>query len=144
MDEEMSHSLASGTAVREIAGEHDLQIQLIRALGLALATGDRPVILEILARLEETTNAHFLGEQLLMRLHAYPGYEMHTQEHDRLVEELGRLRSALAGGPHAQVPPDFAGSLERWLLVHMDTLDQALVDYLEGQGESTDEEPWIP
>jgi hemerythrin-like metal-binding protein len=131
----MSQVLASGSALRQIAGEHDLQIQLMRALGEAIEAGDRPLILEVLARLEDTTNAHFLGEQLLMRLHAYPGYEVHSHEHDRLIEELGRLRAALAGGPHANLPPDFAGTMERWLLIHMNTMDQALAAYLDGPVE---------
>ena len=47
---------------------------------------------EILDQLKIYTSAHFLSEQLLMRLHGYADYEKHCQEHDKLLELLASVQ----------------------------------------------------
>ena len=55
--------------------EHRLQMGLIHALEEALRAGQpRDETTKILSQLYEYTNAHFLAENLLMRLYAYPEY----------------------------------------------------------------------
>lgn len=117
------------TGIAEIDGEHALELRVVRELQAALLAGERALAAELLERLADFTNAHFLTEQLLMRLHAYPGYEAHQQEHDRLIGELGELRTALADASPLDARGE-ADKLERWLLAHMATSDQALGDYL--------------
>ena len=88
------------TGVAELDREHALELRVVREIQAALLEGERDQALALLERLEDFTNAHFLTEQLLMRLHAYPGYEAHQQEHDRLIGELQELSRVLAsGGP---------------------------------------------
>jgi len=96
-------------------------------------SSDKPRIDALLQQLEDFTNAHFLAEQLLMRLHAYPGYEAHQQEHDQLMQELEELSQ----GIRDESSPDPARAtedLERWLLTHIQSEDQALAEYLKQQG----------
>jgi len=82
--------------------EHELELRLVRELQAALGAGDRAAAEALFRSLEELTEAHFLGEQLLMRLHAYPAYAAHQEEHDRLIGELRGLAEAVASAD----PPD--------------------------------------
>lgn len=54
----------------------------------ALCRGRSGKVLVLMDQLEIFANAHFLAEQHLMRLHAYPGFESHEVEHDRLIAEI--------------------------------------------------------
>jgi hemerythrin-like metal-binding protein len=124
------------TGVAEIDVEHGLQLGLVEDFRSAVAAGmTGHQAAAILQRLEDYTNAHFLGEQLLMRQHAYPGYEAHQQEHDRLVDALRTLRESWAsGGQKAGVAS--AAMVHHWFSEHVRTLDQALARFLTEKGAS--------
>jgi hemerythrin len=106
--------------------EHALQLQLLRELMQNLETGDGPAALEVFERLDQFTNAHFLAEELLMRLHSYPGYEAHGAEHAQFVEELRALRAGLSGSGDAAALRDEADAFARRLVAHIATADHAL------------------
>ena len=82
-------------------------------------------------QLEIFANAHFMAEQHLMRLHAYPGFESHEFEHDRLIAELRELSTRILAHPDAGSQADVE-ALERWLMVHIRTEDEALAGFLRG------------
>ncbi len=114
--------------VPEIDSEHGLQLSLIRDLEVSVESADSKRALALLQQLEDVTNAHFLAEQLLMRRHAYPSYQAHQQEHDRLIAELRELKASLT---HTERPaPLDAGAIELWLLRHIQTSDRALAAFL--------------
>ena len=117
------HTLITGH--REMDEEHALQLQLLRELMQNLESGDQPAALEVFERLDQFTNAHFLAEELLMRLHAYPQLEGHSAEHARFVEELAALRASLAGGEANDIREE-ADAFARRLLAHIATADHAL------------------
>jgi hemerythrin len=121
--------------VPEIDGEHELQLEIVRGLEASVGSRDRTRALDLLRRLEDVTNAHFLAEQLLMRQHAYPAYQEHQQEHDRLIAELATLKSALEEGWEATARLD-PGAVELWLLRHIQSSDRALAEFLTGQKTS--------
>lgn len=122
--------------VPELDREHALQLELVRSFRAAAAKGvELGALSGILERLADYTNAHFLAEQLLMRLRAYPGYAAHVQEHDRLIEQLGDLQDAFAGGARAATAAA-ADELERWLSVHVQTSDQAFARFLNETAEA--------
>ncbi len=112
--------------------EHALELQIVRSIQTALADSDGDKVDELLQQLEDFTNAHFLAEQLLMRLHAYPGYEAHQEEHDQLMTELHELSQNLRSD-NSLNPAKEAENLERWLLTHIQSSDQALAEYLKQQ-----------
>jgi len=120
-------------ALHTMEREHALEIEMVRALQAALAAGDRDAAGELFDRLEEFTNAHFLAEQLMMRLHAYPEFAAHQEEHDRLIAELRALRRTLAGVEPAD-PAAAVARLERWLFAHMNSHDHELAEYLDATG----------
>lgn len=118
------------TGINEMDREHALELQIVRAIQAALADGDGLRVDALLQELEDFTNAHFLAEQLLMRLHAYPAYEAHQQEHDELMDELAQMSQGIREGT-ATDPARAAADLERWLLTHIQSEDQALAEYLK-------------
>ena len=115
--------------IPEMDGEHAVQLQLLRSLEDALANADRDSAATLMVQLEDFTKAHFLAEQILMRLNAYPGILSHHLEHDRLIEELAALRAAIEskGVIESEVTPL---SIEAWLLRHIQTADRAFARYL--------------
>jgi hemerythrin len=114
--------------------EHRLQIELIDALDEAIRAGQtRAEVAEILAQLYEYTNAHFLAENLLMRLHAYPEYPSHADEHDRLVAGLEGLRRTFDSG-ETSMTLESIESLRSWLAVHIQGMDWRLSSYVAENG----------
>ena len=120
------------TGVDEMDREHALELQIVRSIQTALAGGDRSELPQLLEQLEDFTNAHFLAEQLLMRLHSYPVFEAHQREHDDLMEELKGLGQKLLADDSAD-PARTAENLERWLITHIQSEDQALAGYLKSR-----------
>lgn len=111
-------------------GEHRVQLDLVRALRGALERGeDRASTSALLRQLLDYSDAHFLSEQLLMRLHAYPAYEDHVGEHDRLVDELRRTAGSWESG-EGETARHLLLRVEDWLLAHMATADKALEAHL--------------
>jgi hemerythrin len=110
--------------------EHVGQLSLLNDLKAAIRSGaDDSVVYALLNELVEHTNLHFLSEQLLMRLHAYEAYEAHFLEHERLLAEVKNLKHNLAAGT-ATDKHSLIEALRRWLLVHIQTADKTLAEYL--------------
>jgi hemerythrin len=122
------------TGVPELDVEHQLQVRLVEALRRSVAAGqDRAVQRELLQQLEDSSNVHFMSEELLMRLHAWARYEQHTEEHRRLLEELKVLRVLFerGGADAVQVALE---QLQAWLADHVRGMDRAFADELARGG----------
>lgn len=81
------HSVAADAS--GISREHQVQIRLMQALAGAVARGEG--IAPMLTQLSEYSRAHFLSEELLMRLYDYPDYDTHVHDHERMIEWLDEL-----------------------------------------------------
>lgn len=137
-DEDMAPSEAGlldglTTGIAAMDAEHAVQVAHVDAVIAALSQG-RPAheVAAAVERLAGYTEAHFLGEQLLMRQEAYPAYEQHVQEHDRLIARLRELKARCAKGPIAGDEPAL---FRDWLVAHIQTEDVALAGYLRGLRE---------
>src|SRR6266568_2784787 len=102
-----------------------------RELSYGIASMDREHSgqLSLLNDLVEHTNLHFLSEQLAMKLQAYEAYESHLLEHERLLVEVRNLSNSLATGTVAD-RQGLIEALRSWLIVHIQTADKALAEYL--------------
>jgi hemerythrin len=71
----------------------------------------------------------------VMRLHGYPGYEPHLEEHTRLMKKVREVRSNLLQGENA---PSLVlvQELREWLVTHIAQEDAAFGIYLKKQGAS--------
>ncbi len=111
-----------------VDGEHRLQVRLVDALEAAVRAGrGRGIVAEILQRLEETTRVHFLGEELLMRLHSYERQGPHAEEHRQLMEQLRALRELEpSAGERALAEP--IERIRAWLTGHIRGADRAFAE----------------
>jgi hemerythrin-like metal-binding protein len=106
--------------------EHGIQFRLLSALGRAVEEGRcREGVAEILRQFVDYTTVHFLSEQLLMRLHAYPDAAAHAREHETLLAEARKLHDrARSGG--VEVSEELVARLYDWWAGHVQTTDRAL------------------
>ena len=110
--------------------EHAGQLSLLNDLKAAVRGGaPDTLVYTLLNELVEHTNLHFLSEQLAMKLHAYESYESHFLEHERLLVEVQNLKRSLATGTTMD-KQGLIEALRSWLLVHIQTADKTLAEYL--------------
>lgn len=126
----MEESADLSFGIASMDREHAGQLSLLNDLKAAVRGGaDDSLVYALLDELVEHTNLHFLSEQLAMKLHAYEGYESHLMEHQRLLAEVQYLKRSLAAGT-ATDKSSLIEALRSWLVVHIQTADKTLAEYL--------------
>ena len=125
----------SGVPVRvgenSIDAEHDLQMQLLDSLSQAIQRGrELSPMKYILEQFIEFSDMHFLSEQLVMRLHGYPGYQPHLEEHTRLMKKVREIRANLMKGEH-EPSLVLVKELREWLVQHIASEDAAFGTFLK-------------
>ncbi len=122
--------------VASIDAEHRLQVGLVSALEELVQQGrDAEMIARCMAQLVDFTSVHFLSEELMMRLYAYPAHDAHALEHGRLTDQVEQIRRVLEGGDR---PAALAamGELRSWLGDHIHAMDRAFASWCEKNGIS--------
>ena len=120
--------------------EHAGQLSMFNDLKTAVRSGaDDRLVYALLDELVEHSNLHFLSEQLAMKLHAYEAYESHLLEHERLMTEIHKLKDGLAIGTAAD-KHSLIEALRSWLVVHIQTADQQLAEYLSTRAPTPEPE----
>ena len=121
----MSEQARDDVGAGVIDKEHRVQSELVRALLTVVdEAGDAN---EVLDALSDYSRAHFLSEELLMRLHAYPEYEGHCQDHERMMEELEAMRGL---GADVTAMRHAAQSVAAAIRRHISTRDRRLGEYI--------------
>ena len=114
-----------------IDSEHDLQMQLLDSLAQTLDKGgDFSAAKHVLEQFIEFSDMHFLSEQLVMRLHNYPAYEIHLEEHTKLMKKVRELRDAVFQGQKAP-SMQLIQELRDWLLDHIASEDVSFGQFLQ-------------
>ena len=127
----MSHvsdfNIASNAATDR---EHQVQLGLLQALCDAVRDHrDAAAVAEILEQLIAYSEAHFMSEELLMRLKSYDDYGNHVDEHIRMLDLLRAIATDHAAGNSSLV----AGKAEAVLAFigkHIATCDQRFADFV--------------
>ena len=129
-----AHDRGLTTGVETMDTEHRLQISLVGALE-ELVRGDRDpeMVARTVAQLVDFSSVHFLSEELMMRLYAYPQHDAHKLEHGRLTAQVGEIQRRLSGNDHAAALLA-TGELRTWLESHIRTMDQAFAAWCERHG----------
>jgi hemerythrin len=113
--------------------DHAGQLSLLNDLKAAVRSGVPDSLVDkLLEELVTHTNLHFLSEQLAMKLHAYEASESHFLEHERLLLEVQNLKRSLAAGT-ATDKQSLIEALHSWLVVHIQTADKTLAEYLSAR-----------
>lgn len=130
------HVVPVRTGEKSIDSEHEVQFQLLDSLTQTLAKGDEIAAANyILDQFIEFSDMHFLSEQLVMRLHGYPGYEPHLEEHTRLMKKVREIRSSVQHGEQ-QISLQLILELRDWLLTHIASEDVAFGEFLKSKVEN--------
>jgi hemerythrin len=130
---EAAHAVPVRTGEITIDSEHDVQMQLLDSLAQTLQKpeGLSPANF-ILDQFIEFSDMHFLSEQLVMRLHGYPGYELHLEEHTRLMKKVREIRSDVSPGEE-KISLQLVHELRAWLLSHIATEDIGFGQFLKNK-----------
>jgi len=130
---ETLHAAPVKIGEKSIDTEHDLQMQMLDSLSEALRKGgDFSPSRYILEQFIEFSDMHFLSEQLVMRLHSYPGYELHLEAHTQLMKKVREIRDSVVRGEDAP-SLHLVQQLRDWLLQHVASEDVAFGEFLRQQ-----------
>jgi hemerythrin len=110
--------------------EHHVQFELIGALQDAVNRRlDGATVEAVLERLIDYSEAHFLSEELLMRLASYDNFEAHAEQHRQLLESLRQAQDKFrATGQHAPLENVPASTLD-FMHRHIETNDAHFADW---------------
>ena len=110
--------------------EHEVQLELLRALCAAAGDhGDPAVVGEILDRLTSYSEAHFMSEELLMRLKSYDDYEDHVDDHVFMMDTLRTIAARHAAGDSTLLAGEATEALA-FIGNHIVTRDRRFADYV--------------
>lgn len=116
--------------VSSIDNEHRVQIGLLNALYDSVkAEKSAAEIAEIVNQLTAYSELHFMSEELLMRMYAYPDYDDHVQDHETMTEHLNAIVKTSSSGEENMILKT-ASDMRQFLVSHIATRDQALTEYL--------------
>lgn len=129
----MDATLNPPNARQDSAGidrEHQVQIGMLDAF-CKLIEKDAPQekIQQMLSQLTEYSEVHFMSEQLLMRMYAFPDYDDHVQDHEAMIEYLNQLKDRYVSG-QKHIVLDTANEMRQFLTAHIGTRDLAFSNYL--------------
>lgn len=108
--------------------EHQVQTSLVQSLCKAVeADRDASAIEEILVQLIRFSEAHFMSEELLMRLASYDDYDDHVADHIHMMDELSRIADEYRAG-NASGMLDTAKEALSFIERHIDTRDRRFAE----------------
>jgi hemerythrin-like metal-binding protein len=67
-----------------------------------------------------------------MRLHNYPEYEPHLEEHTKLMKKVRNIRDSVVRGDQ-ELSQELVQALREWLLTHIATQDVAFGEFLKSR-----------
>ena len=108
--------------------EHRVQLALIPALCDAVEEGaESGAIGRILDQLVDYSKAHFLSEELLMRLDSYDGFDEHVEDHADMLDSLAAMVDTYRIGKSELIPGQ-ARKVLAFLVRHVETRDARYVN----------------
>jgi hemerythrin-like metal-binding protein len=134
----MEPSPASQSATESqqtLDNEHLVQLGLVDAVIESVSNGEsQKNVAQLLGQFVDYTELHFMSEQVLMRHHAYPGYDEHVRDHDVIIERLHQLRDEFDADT-ATLTTERASRLKGELMGHIRNRDAALHAYITKDGD---------
>lgn len=127
-------SQSAAESQQTLDNEHLVQLGLVDAV-IEAVYGSEPEanVAQLLGQFVDYTELHFMSEQVLMRHHAYPGYEEHVRDHDAIIKRLHQLRDDFDTDT-ASLTAERASRLKGELMGHIRNRDAALHAYIAETG----------
>lgn len=114
--------------------QHKKLVGMVNQLHDAMKVGKgRELLGDILRSLTQYTVTHFNDEEQLMKLHNYPGYEEHKQEHNKLVLQVRETLEAHNRGQNI-LTQNIMEFLKKWLTDHIMDNDRKYGPFLKSKG----------
>ena len=128
-------------AVDEMQHTHEEEISMLNEID-ALATmykNDNTKHEELENKLEayiQHVKDHFANEERLMRLYAFPPYQMHKAEHDRVLNELNHF--VIRWKQHGELDAIIAYLRQSvdWIINHINTMDNMTAMFISQQTQN--------
>ncbi len=128
---EASADRTAAESQQTLDNEHLVQLGLADAVVQAVERSEpAEQVAQLVAQFIDYTELHFMSEQLLMRLHAYPDYAEHVADHEAIVEQLRALSESTDNDSASPLTAEWAGKLKGQMLGHIRNRDAALHAYL--------------
>ena len=121
---------APATGTPSVDAEHGVQLGLLDAALSSFEPHGNGEPLELVDQLHGYTQAHFMSEQLLMRLSATPHFQGHQLEHEMLLQQLDELCTLSEKGK-SKPALELIEAHEKQLLAHIQSWDRAFGDHPE-------------
>jgi hemerythrin len=120
--------------IARIDTEHQKLIGLVNDLYSAMLEGrGKSVIDKVLHGLADYAQSHFVNEERLMRIHAYPGFEAHKAEHEKLTAQVKHLQEEARSGKSV-ISMEVMRFLQHWLTDHIVGVDKQYSAHLRAAG----------
>ena len=120
---------AYSLAIPSVDLEHREMIALINDCYERLGSGgDEGAIEDFLGEIHSGISAHFALEEQMMYKAAYPEYEAHKADHEKLLDEIRELMDVFFDDPEAGTR-QLQFSLGNWFGRHFATFDARLHDH---------------
>ena len=127
-------SQSAAESQQTLDNEHLVQLGLVDAVIESVSSGEPETnVAQLLNQFVDYSELHFMSEQVLMRHHAYPGYEEHVRDHDAIIERLHQLRDDFDADT-ATLTAERASRLKGELMGHIRNRDAALYAYITEGG----------
>ncbi|MBS1191393.1 MAG: hemerythrin-like metal-binding protein [Rhodocyclaceae bacterium] len=110
--------------IGEVDEQHQVLVALLNQLHEAIREHrGKAASREILDRLADYTGTHFQLEESLMRRTRYPGFEIHRQQHEDLIQQVQDLQYKL-DQENAAITFELLHFLKNWLTQHINDSDK--------------------
>ncbi|MEN3112667.1 bacteriohemerythrin [Uliginosibacterium paludis] len=117
--------------VEEIDSQHKELVRLLNELHVSIREHHGSATSrEILNQLVDYTRTHFMVEESLMRVSAYPEMQAHKHQHETLIEQVRALQEKLDSGV-ASISFELLHFLKRWLMHHINGDDKQFGAYFQ-------------
>ena len=116
----------------EIDEEHEALVRLINESYTKVAPSKHRAEMEaFFDKVIDAVKGHFSHEETIMRERAYPDYQAHKTDHDRLLSDIADIAGDFAAGVYDYDPDKaFGERISAWFVNHIKTHDARLCQTL--------------
>lgn len=117
--------------------DHQDAVNLVNDIEKYYEAGDVDGAKDNLKRLQEHCKDHFSHEEQEMRAHSFPPYQVHKQEHDRVLMELDMVITQLENhGDLSKVSGYLKNEFPTWFAQHLATMDLRTAQFIAAQANT--------
>jgi hemerythrin len=120
--------------IARIDEEHQMLVGFLNELYESMKAGKgNETLKDVLGKLIQYTQNHFVTEENLMKRYNYPDYEIHRLKHQKMTEHVMKLKYQFDTGQISS-PIQITNFLKDWLSKHIMGTDQSYSPFLSLNG----------